>query len=164
MILNADDKLFAGLPLRGSAVSATEVAAVGTVADKGLSEGLGDVSRLAKIDIEAVLLSGQPGVDGVVQIVGPDGVEAVSMRPLLEDPSRPWKKGALMTGGKKGRSVVTERWRYSEYVDAPDGAELFDREKDPGEFVNLAQDPEHAEVTTELAALLRAGWKACLPG
>lgn len=93
----------------------------------------------------------------------PKGIEALSMRPLLENPDSPWKKGALMHGGSRARSICTERWRYSEYEKAPDRAELFDQQSDPGEFTNLAKDPKHGDVVAELSALLKGGWKACLP-
>jgi uncharacterized sulfatase len=46
----------------------------------------------------------------------PPHVEAISMKPLLQNPARPWKKGAItMTGGGQNRSIRTERWRYWEY-------------------------------------------------
>jgi len=93
----------------------------------------------------------------------PPGIEAVSMKPLLEDPNRPWKKGALMWGGRRGKSIVTERWRYSERVGKPGSAQLFDHENDPGEFVNLAKDPKHKDVVARLKKLLDGGWKACRP-
>ena len=93
----------------------------------------------------------------------PEDIEAVSMKPLLENPSRPWKKGALMHGGKGGQSIVTERWRYNEFKGAPDKTELFDQDKDPGEFTNLAHDPQHADVVADLHRLLAGGWRACLP-
>ncbi len=93
----------------------------------------------------------------------PEGIEAVSMKPLLADPARPWKKGALMHGGSRARSIVTDRWRYNEYQGQADRAELFDHQADPGELTNLAKDPKHAQVVRELSALLRGGWKACLP-
>ena len=93
----------------------------------------------------------------------PEGLEAISMKPLLEDPARAWKKGALMCGGRRGKSIVTERWRYNEYAGRPDAAELFDHKNDPAEFHNLARDPRHGDVVAKLSALLRGGWKACLP-
>lgn len=67
--------------------------------------------------------------------------------------------------GSGGQSIVTERWRCSEY---PKGKrkrppELFDQQEDPGELRNLAQDPAHTDVVKELSALLQGGWRACLP-
>ena len=60
-----------------------------------------------------------------------------------------------------GRTVRTERWRYTEW---PDGtAELYDQEADPREYVNLANAAQHASTRAELKALLHAGWKAAVP-
>ena len=84
------------------------------------------------------------------------------MKPLLEDPSRPWKKAAFTTRTQGERSLRTERWRYTEWG-SPDKAELYDHGNDAGEFTNLARDPQHADVVAELHELLHAGWKAALP-
>jgi uncharacterized sulfatase len=64
-------------------------------------------------------------------------------------------------GGKKaekfmGRSVRTERWRYTEWDDGKKGIELYDHDADPREHRNLANDERHAQTVTELKALLRA--------
>jgi uncharacterized sulfatase len=94
----------------------------------------------------------------------PADIECTSFRPLLSEPDRSWKKAALMTGPHGSRSIVTERWRYTEYTDnAKTAPELFDHERDPGEFTNLAREAGHADVVKELSGLLRAGWRACLP-
>jgi uncharacterized sulfatase len=94
-------------------------------------------------------------------------LEGTSFRPLLDDPQQPWKAGAFtqVSRGKKaaGRSVRTERWRYSEWDGGKDGVELYDHTRDPHEYTNLANDPKHAETRTQLSQLLREGWKAALP-
>ena len=93
----------------------------------------------------------------------PADIEAISMKPLLEDPERAWKKGALMWGGG-GQSIVTERWRYNEYLkNRKRSPELYDHQHDAGEFVNLAENPEHADTVSRLSKLLNAGWRATLP-
>ena len=56
-----------------------------------------------------------------------------------------------------GRSVRTERWRYTEWGDGKRGVELYDHEKDPREFTNLANDPKHAGTVAELKSLLQKG-------
>ena len=94
----------------------------------------------------------------------PATCEGTSLKPLLDDPERAWKKGAFtqVTRGKErmGRSVRTERWRYTEW--SP-GAELYDHDADPREMKNLADDPAHAETVKTLSAALKAGWKEARP-
>jgi len=92
--------------------------------------------------------------------------EGSSLKPLLEDPQRAWKKGAftqVMRGQKPGVSVRTEHWRYTEWDGGAAGAELYDHDADPKELKNLAGDPAHAKTQEELKALLSGGWKAALP-
>ena len=74
-------------------------------------------------------------------------------------PSRVWKKAAftqVQRGQVAGYSVRTERWRYSEWDEGKQGTELYDHTRDPGEYQNLAQDPQFAGIVTELKKLLQA--------
>ncbi len=92
------------------------------------------------------------------------GLEGESLVPLLEDPRRRWKRGAfsvLRKSGQFGRSVRTERYRYTEW---PDGsAQLYDYRRDPHEWRNLAEAPEHRKLRADLKSLLAGGWKAARP-
>jgi uncharacterized sulfatase len=56
-----------------------------------------------------------------------------------------------------GRSVRTERWRYTEWDDGKQGRELYDHENDPQEYTNLAEVPELAGRVREMKELLRRG-------
>jgi arylsulfatase A-like enzyme len=90
----------------------------------------------------------------------PAGLEGTSFRPLLDDPSRPGKPAAftqVIRGQASGRSVRTDRWRYTEWDGGKKGAELYDHNNDPGELHNVAADPTYAGDLVELKALLRAG-------
>ena len=93
-----------------------------------------------------------------------------SLRPLLEDPAAPWEHPAFSQLSRRarpaqgieeivGRSVRTERCRYTEWDTGRAGVELYDQEADPGEMRNLAGHPEHAETIAHLQAVLRAGGK-----
>ena len=109
----------------------------------------------------------------------PADLEGVSLRPLLDDPGRAWKKGAFtqVKHGRKGgradgqkgraisvgRSVRTERYRYTEWGEGKDGAELYDHDNDPLEMHNLAADPQFAGVVQDLKMMLHAGWQSACP-
>jgi arylsulfatase A-like enzyme len=59
-------------------------------------------------------------------------------------------------------AIQTERFRLNRRVE--DGfLELYDHRTDPGEFTNVAKEPEYKETVTDLSRLLDAGWKACVP-
>jgi uncharacterized sulfatase len=53
-----------------------------------------------------------------------------------------------------GRSVRTERWRYTEWDDGKAGVELYDHENDPHELKNLAKDESHAKIVAKMKKLL----------
>ncbi|MFN3650746.1 MAG: sulfatase [Armatimonadota bacterium] len=102
------------------------------------------------------------------------GMEGTSFLPLLRNPDRAWKKGAISqyprsprgVGELMGYTVRTDRYRLVEWANADRTHvrhELYDHESDPGENVNVAGKPEYAETLQELRALLNGGWKACLP-
>ena len=88
----------------------------------------------------------------------PSNLEGKSFTPLLNDPSRPWKKMAftqVQRGKIAGRSVRTERWRYTEWDRGKQGAELYDHKNDPGEYYNLASNPQYEEIVAEHKRLLQ---------
>ena len=94
-----------------------------------------------------------------------DGLDGVSLRPLLDDPGRSVKEGAVSDAqrfaGPLGRSVRTDRWRYTEW---PDGSrELYDHEQDAGEFRNLALGEARAETMRELHDALDGGAEPARP-
>ncbi len=89
----------------------------------------------------------------------PDYLEGVSLVPLLTDPQAAWGRPAYTVqtrGWSLGRSLRTERWRYTEWDTAGTSRALFDHDADPHEMRNLAHDPAHAETAARLRAQLRA--------
>ena len=109
-----------------------------------------------------------PTLGQICSLPLPAHLEGTSFAPLLEKPDLPWKKAAfsqyLRTGRPPymGRSLRTERWRYTEWHDLkgkPAGIELYDE----NESKNLAEDPAHAERVKQLASQLRSGWQAAKP-
>lgn len=81
----------------------------------------------------------------------PEGLDGRSLLPLLRDPLTTREGGAvsqvLRPGGDRlpgpvmGRSVRTERWRFTEWNGGAAGTELYDHAADPNEFRNLARNP-----------------------
>lgn len=98
----------------------------------------------------------------------PAGLQGTDLTPLLSDPNRPWKKAAFTQlvrpeSQVSGRTVRTERWRYTEWNEGSKGVELYDHASDPLEHQNLARDPAYSAEMAQLKRLLRNGWKEALP-
>jgi uncharacterized sulfatase len=105
----------------------------------------------------------------------PPALEGASFVPLLDNPQQAWKQAAFtvvsrganidatrsLERTKMGRTVVTDRWRYTEWHDG--ASELYDHEADPYEYANLARDSKRSSACDELQKLLHAGWQAALP-
>jgi arylsulfatase A-like enzyme len=81
-----------------------------------------------------------------------EGLDGVSLVPLLKEPSLQWSRPALTTHGQSNHSLRTDRWRYIRYANGDE--ELYDHTTDPHEWYNLAAKPEFAAVKTELAGSL----------
>jgi len=103
------------------------------------------------------LLDLYPTLLDLAGLPGYDRNEGKSLKPLLARPAdRGWAKPAL-SQVRGGRSVRTERWRYTEWEGGKLGRELYDHKRDPGELHNLADDPRHAATVAKLHAMLPAG-------
>jgi iduronate 2-sulfatase len=93
----------------------------------------------------------------------PGNLQGQSLVPLLDNPARPFKKAAftqLKYEEITGRSVRTNRYRYIHWEGAGGGEELYDHDKDPREFTNLAAKPEARGALEEHRKILAAGWHA----
>jgi len=66
----------------------------------------------------------------------------------LRDPTA-GRRPAVTTYQQGNHAVVTSKWRYILYRDGTE--ELYDRVRDPNEWTNIADRPEHAELKRELA-------------
>jgi arylsulfatase A-like enzyme len=105
-----------------------------------------------------------PTLFDLCNIPQPKTVEGISMKPLLQNPSITWKKGAITWKAGNGDMVAiqTERYRFNKRPS--DGfIELYDHMKDPREFTNVAKDPAYRETVTKLSVILQRGWQACIP-
>ncbi len=77
-------------------------------------------------------------------------LEGTSLRSLLKEPEASWDRPAITTFGRNNHAARSERWRYIRYSDGSE--ELYDHEKDPLEWKNLAGDPSLDGIKRDLAA------------
>lgn len=117
-----------------------------------------DTKMIGKVSNRPVeLVDLYPTLADLCGLPAPAGAEGRSLRPLLQDPTASWDAPAytqVVHGKVNGRSVRTERWRYTEWNGGNAGAELYDHEADPKETRNLAKDEKHAATVAELQGLL----------
>ncbi len=81
----------------------------------------------------------------------PQGIEGFSLVPFLKDTTT-LLPPALMTYLKGNHAIRTERWRYIQYSDGSE--ELYDHEKDPNEWFNLAEDENYRQIINDLRAYI----------
>ena len=93
----------------------------------------------------------------------PATLEGISFAPLLADPLRPWKKAVFLVESPENQVVRNRKFSYMELAKGPVPVALYDLEKDPWETINRADDPAYAKDRQEMAALLKAGWRAARP-
>jgi hypothetical protein len=79
----------------------------------------------------------------------PAWLEGDTIKALLVDPAASWSGVGVTTFGQNNHAVRTARWRYIRYADG--GEELYDHSNDDYEWTNLASQPEHAQLKSELA-------------
>ncbi len=118
--------------------------------------GMKGMGKSSKGIVECVDL--YPTLADLCGLKPPKGLAGTSFRPLLNDPTKLGKKAAYtqVSHGKfMGRSVRTERWRYTEWDNAKKTEiELYDHTNDELEYHNLAKNQKYKETMKELKALL----------
>ena len=79
-------------------------------------------------------------------------VDGKSLKPIFEDPKTDLDRKILVASHHYGElSVVSNKWRL---ISRKSGLELYDMEKDPNEWNNLANNSEYASILKELQGLL----------
>jgi len=121
-----------------------------------------------KCDAPAEFVDVYPTLADVCGLAIPSGLDGISLKPWLENPSTPLKKvaisqyprGGAVTGHRSlmGYSIRDARWRLTVWRDRHDGSvaatELYDEQNDPAESKNLAD--AHPDVVARLRVYLPA--------
>jgi arylsulfatase A-like enzyme len=143
-----------------------------------------------ELDSHVPLILRTPGMknsqvksDGIVEFVDiyptlcelaglelPGHLQGTSFVPLIDDPGRSWKKGAItvwpLNRTNPDRLVMsytiqTDRYRYTEWIKGNTGElmarDLFDHETDQDENVNVSHNPEYEDQVIQLSQLLKRG-------
>jgi arylsulfatase A-like enzyme len=83
----------------------------------------------------------------------PAHTQGKSLVGLLDNPALE-VHDAVYTCIGENHLVTTSRWSYARYRDG--GEELYDHDKDPRQFFNLAAEPAYAEPLSDMRAKLDA--------
>ena len=161
-------------------------------------QGLWTKSNNYEVATRAPLIVSAPGLsgnstDGLVEYVdifptvvdlcglpSAEGLEGVSLAPLMRNPDRGWKKAAFSQfprartgfrhsggGDFMGYTLRTDRFRYVEWREGRVGKvvarELYDHETDSIEARNVAGEGRFRDKIASLSGQLAAGWRAALP-
>lgn len=89
----------------------------------------------------------------------PKNLEGTDFRKVLDDPTTTHKEAAVTVvqrGKFLGRSIRTDRYRYTDWDSGEKGAELYDHTTDPGEWKNLGDDPKATDLKADLKKQLDA--------
>jgi iduronate 2-sulfatase len=124
-----------------------------------------------------------PSLCELAGVTVPDYMQGTSFVPLIKNPQLEWKSAAFSQFHRRpahaadgnrymGYSINTKKYHYIEWYEwnAENGTrgelkdkELYDREIDPNETVNIAAQASFTEIVAQLSAQLAAGWQKAKP-
>lgn len=107
-----------------------------------------------------------PSLCELANVPTPKQLDGHSFVPLMDEPDRSWKTAAFSQYPRSkamGYSMRTQRYRLVRWVKRGDrdgepvAIELYDHSNDPGELVNIAGDPQNADVLARLTKRFKLG-------
>jgi arylsulfatase A-like enzyme len=107
------------------------------------------VARNARVDTTVSLIDMYATFADLCSLPRPEGLEGISLAPVLRDPSTATDRNALLPHMERGSyAVMNAEWRYIRYEDG--GEELYNVRDDPHEWANLAGDETHANIKRKM--------------
>jgi arylsulfatase A-like enzyme len=120
------------------------------------------VTKNAKCGRPAELLDIFPTLLELCGFPARNDLEGHSLVPQLKNAQAEREWPAITTHNQGNHTIRTEQWRYIHYADGSE--ELYDMEKDPNEWTNLAGSRAFANVKADLAKWLPKVDKPPVPG
>ncbi len=107
------------------------------------------------------LLDLYPTLSSLCGLDVPQRIQGKDVSRMLDDPTHEVRDAAFSVApSRKGFLIREQKWAFIQYrEDASGGMELFDMERDPKQFTNLAEKPEFQPVVARLQAKLAAKLK-----
>ncbi len=107
------------------------------------------------------LLDLYPTIASLCGLEVPDGLQGKDISKMLVDPTHEVRDAAFCVAPmRKGFLLREDEYAYIQYgEDASAGIELFDTAKDPKQYTNLAESPEHRQVVERFKAKMAAKLK-----
>ncbi|MEE3221159.1 MAG: sulfatase-like hydrolase/transferase, partial [Planctomycetota bacterium] len=108
------------------------------------------------------LLDLYPTLASLCGLKVPQRLQGKNIARMLDDPAHEVRQAAFSVApSRKGFLLRENKWAYIQYREnAAGGIELFDMEKDPKQYTNLATDPGHRQLVKEFQAKLAAKLQA----
>jgi uncharacterized sulfatase len=99
------------------------------------------------------LIDVYPSLVDLAGLEVPTFLDGQSIKPQLEDPKAP-RDPAVSFYGEANTSIRSNDWRYIRYEDGSE--ELYHHRDDPNEWVNEADNPDHARIKKRLSRFIPA--------
>lgn len=100
------------------------------------------------------LLSIYPTLTDLAELPHVKANEGHSLQPFFTKKKLSWQYPAITTWGRNNHAVKTKQYRLIRYENGAE--ELYDIQKDPDEWTNLAGKPQYKKVIRQLAKFLPA--------
>lgn len=124
-----------------------------------------------------------PTLTELCRVKTQESIQGQSLVPMLKDPQqsgRGWALTQVVRGGNIrrfgaspaqgdqgnrffGYSLRTDRYRYTEWDEGREGAELYDHQNDAKELTNLANLSSHADIRKKLSDQLKSAVSSTMP-
>lgn len=101
-----------------------------------------------KCDAPVQLIDIYPTLLDICNLPTSEKLEGHSLKSLIENPNKKWKYPALSFYGEGNIAVRDDQYRLIKYEDG--SLELYDMQKDPNEWHNLAKDKKYRNIIKKL--------------